>query len=1093
MVNRHRAVSMAFNGSWSEDEEKNSLKSLNGLKSIYKDVRYDWPQLNNDATLPIELAIAFLDDTSVGLAHRKPEFDELLEATRQALKVSVVDNHETFNNSVGLYHLLLSIVKESQEDSLYIKELIDKTTRDISDRSHYLRDLDNSSAKYSEMIEILDAMEYLRDIQTVIDTLISEKKIHEVYDVIAEAYKIASKYNLWSLSAMNATRNYLEAQSNNLYDMILEEIQNEIYLKNISIAGDRQEAWDRLLQSKSPQMASLKTLIDLLITLEQYVYNSANLDIFEIAESYTGSAKIFLETQLPKLHAFYTKSDLTKIDYGIILQSTQNPSVESFHYIFMLLLTAFKLNKLQPVLEILSTTVQQEIHALINHTTEEARLKNLHRLSRLAKTRNLETVRAEDKISGQLFNDLSVPILQDLFGSFFLKCVLVLMKHKVACDIVNLLSSNDIVPQSVPKPATISSPLYDFKTVWTAVCKEIEAFMVNYMCEDNEEVMPFKSEISSTNKVRQVMMQRKLFLFDNMSHDQSKMPSDNIRSALQEVFPEFSVNNIKHGSNGNDESLYMSNERTSAMADALVPKNIFNMRIILEFFLIFTAGAQNLFNDFEADKGATIPYQFFQGFMRNSFLRKLKEDLDQSLEDCMSSESDPSGKSEGVKFCQNTVSLSSQEVKSNLPGMRKSATSSIYVNAVRFKKLLFHTCQTLNTSFTYRREISDMVLLLVKNFASAYNEYYSELLSSGGAHDITEMRFGVNDVQNKPILQIKRWMKVPAMLEVTGGILQNHDNKDALAELTEKEIELIFLSADQSSNVFDISKEDLLDDKWFDHVCYLLLSATWVLSWLPSMRKESNYSVYDYSEGNEVSEAERYKHDWTFMENGRSNLAINERAQQDYLTLSLEKIAEFDGCIEIFESVRDNALVALRYDLRLKGLYYIGKSFQDNFKLPTEPSDADQFISVLNKEIYYIGTRINEVLSAEENDCVFAGLPEFLNKALIQGSYLVMVSNNNGIKKILLNLFVLQQMLRSIIKRQGVVDMSHASKYFQLCTTGEHSLMQEITAKTLKYLKSEILNILRLIYSEKLLLGNASSFNKTKYSELVKRINDAFS
>lgn len=1087
---------MAFNGSWSEDEEKKTIKSLNGLKSIYKDVRYDWPQLNDEGTLPIELAISFLDDTSVGLAHRKPEFDELCEATRRALKESVVDNHETFNNSVGLYHLLLSMVKESQEDSLHIKELIDKSTRDISDRSHYLRDLDNSSAKYSEMIEILDAMEYLRDIQTVIDNLINEKKIHEVYDVIAEAYKIAAKYNLWSLSAMNATRNYLEAQSNNLYDMILEEIQNEIYLKNISVATDRQEAWGLLLQSSNPRMASLKTLIDLLLTLELYVYNSANLDICEIAESFTDNAKVFLETQLPKLHEYYSKSDLTKVDYGIIFQSTQSPVMESFHYIFMLLLTASKLNKLHPVLEILSTTTQQEVHALISHTTEEARLKNLHQLARLAKTRNLEILGTEDKISGQLFNDTSVPILQDFFGSFFLKCVLVLMKHKVACEIVKLINSNSMVSTSVrDSTVAIQTPLYDFNTIWTSVSKEVEALMISYIYEDAEKQSPLKTEAKSTNKLLQVMTKKQLFLFDNVSYDAST--SDDIKAALDEVFPGFSVNTSKNGINGDVESLYMSNDKMSAMADALVPKNIFNMRIILEFFLIFTAGAQNLFADFKKDNtgGSMVPYQFFHSFMRNSFLRKLKEDLNQSLDECMSTASNSSENAKGiVKFCQTTINLSDQEVNSsNMVGMNKARTSSIYTNAVRFRRLFVHTCQTLNTSFTYRREISDMVLQLVKKFASAYNDYYNELLSSGGSHDITEMRFGLNDSQNKNILQIKKWMKVPAMLDVTGSVLQNHRNKENLSTLIEKEIQLIFFTTDSSNSVFEISKDDLLDDKTFDNVCYLLLTANWILSWLPSMRKESNYSAYDYSEGSKVSEAEQLKHDWTFMENGRSNISINERAQQEYLTLSLEKIGEFDECIESFEAIRDNALIALRYDLRLKGLYYIGKSFKDNFKIPTEPSDADQYIAVLNKEIYYIGTKINEMLSVEETDCVFAGLPQFLNEALIQGSHLVPVTNNNGIKKILLNLFVLQQMLRSIMKRESVVDLTYASKYFQLYTIGEHSLMQAVNSKSLAYLRSELLNILRLIYSEKLHLNSASSFNRTKYSELVKRINDAFS
>lgn len=110
-------------------------------------------------TTPIELAIAFLDDTSVGLAHRKAEFDDLCESTSDTLRRAVVENHEIFNNSVGLFHMLMSIAKESQDDSALIKSLIESSTRDMNDRMGVLKELDSSSEKYSEMLEILDAIE----------------------------------------------------------------------------------------------------------------------------------------------------------------------------------------------------------------------------------------------------------------------------------------------------------------------------------------------------------------------------------------------------------------------------------------------------------------------------------------------------------------------------------------------------------------------------------------------------------------------------------------------------------------------------------------------------------------------------------------------------------------------------------------------------------------------------------------------------------------------------------------------------------------------------------------------------------------------
>ncbi|KAM9918762.1 hypothetical protein OXX80_012881, partial [Metschnikowia pulcherrima] len=224
--------------------------------------------------------------------------------------------------------------------------------------------------KYSEMIEILDAMEHLRDIPKQVDQLISEKKIHEVYDVIAKGYQTASLYNLWSLSSMNATQNYLEVQSNNLYDMIVDELQNEIYLKSTS---SNKESWGNMIHSNSPQITSFMALINNSTTLESFIYNSANLDINEISNSLIENTKRFLETQLSSLHSHYTKSSNPGTNYSLLLEANSNPSTASYFYIYMLIFTASKLNKLQAVTEILLNSLQSELQSMINQITEECK------------------------------------------------------------------------------------------------------------------------------------------------------------------------------------------------------------------------------------------------------------------------------------------------------------------------------------------------------------------------------------------------------------------------------------------------------------------------------------------------------------------------------------------------------------------------------------------------------------------------------------------------------------------------------------------------------------------------------------------------
>lgn len=1091
MGNRHRAVSMSFNGSVSKDDERKTQQSLADLRSIYKDVRYDWPQLVQGEVSPLELAVGFLDDTSVGLAHRKAEFDELCEHTAETLRAAVVENHDTFNNSVGLYHLLLSMAKESQDDSSHLKNLIDTSTRDMKDRSAYLKDLDNSSTKYTEMIEILDAMEELHKLPDQIDRLITEKRIHEVYDVIAEGYKTAAKYNLWSLSAMNATQVYLEMQSNNLYDMIVEELKNEIYLKNVSLIGQGKDSWSNLIESNKPQIASFRNLLGQLTTLELYIYNAANLDIQEITECFTDATKFFLESQLPKLHAHYSKHD-NKIDYSILLDSALNPSTESLYYMYMLLSTASKLNRLEPILEILATSVQLELHSLINQTTAEIKLKNYAHLARIAKVQSLEKATAYDKVSGQTFSDASVPILQDLFGTFFIKCLVVLLKHKSVCEIVRLIQSGRNVSNSTTRDSAgdATSSTYDFKNVWETIKKEINTFTLSYIYEDDESTQAKNDHGYVPGKVHLVTNKNKVFNFDDISYDASTTSSENLKHVLDEMFPGFSIGTQNSG--GSESSPYITSERYNTLVEILVPKNMFNMRIILEFLLIFTAGSHLLFTNFDKSKGTSmVAYQFFYEFMKGSFLSKLQEELNQSLEESIGGEKHSHISSDAAKgladFDQSTVSISEPGIFQKLSN---TSTHEVYSNAVKFKQLFTHACHTMNTSFAYRRDYSETVLHLLSKFAKCYEDSYRELLSTGGSHDITEMRFGLES-QTMLILQLNKWMRTPALMQITGSILQSYDHIEVSKELLEKETDVMLFHSGTSEKIFELTKEDFFDDDWFNQVCKFLLTATWILGWLPNMRKESNYSIYN-SDDQKVSEIEKLKYDYSFLENGRSSFGMSERALNEYLTLSLDKISEFDKIIEIFASIRDNSLIALRYDVRLKALYYIGKSYQDNFVLPTEPADADQFVTLFNKELYYIGTKIHDILSIEENACVFSGLASFINKAFLQGSENIRIANGNGIKRILLNILTLQQMLRSVLRQQSSVDLSKASKYFEMFTVSEHQFMQKVAENREGFTKTEILNLLRLVYSEKLTSSNASSFNRTKYNELARKINEVF-
>lgn len=1100
---RHRAVSMSY--TISADEKERSLKSMARLKTILKEIKYDWSQVASDETTPLELAIAFLDDTLVGLAHRKPHYDELCEGFGAALRDAVVDNHELFNNSVGLYHLLLNTAQDLQLQAETIGDIFESSTQDIRSRTQLMRELDTNSTKYTETIEILDAMERLAAIPAEVERLIGEKKIHHVYDVIAAGHQTAAKYNLWSLSAMGATQSFLEAQLHTLYDMIVEEVKNEIYLRNVVSVKD---AWLFLFRSSSSSSVCLTQLLHL-ASLELSIHNLANVDAEDVAERLGEHTDFFLRKLLPKLHRLSSSGNSSAVDYSILLDSTQNSTLESYFYLYRLLCTASKLNKLDSIVAILATSLHLEILVLIARVTEETKLAHLQRLAKLQKTRAMEQSIVGDKMNVLRLYDASVPILHDFFFSVFVACLTVLQRHRVACEIIKFIRSKDVVAPG-KRDSLVPSPdaQYDFDRIWSVVSEELRALVAVYMHENDDESSPAKGDTSGAglsandSRIHQVLMKRQLFAFEHAEgNNPASQVSQELTEAVGEMFPGFQLGQTTDSSSNHiSASPYISSEHNASNVHVLVPLSVFNMRIILEHMLIFVAGALRLFVGLQPKKSSPAG-EFFFSVMNLSFLARLREEADQAFAECMVADS----RETRGRFGQLIIAVTA-DVGSTASAMQilqpTLSLLNVYSNALHFRRLFVSLCHTINTSFTYRREMSGLVLDLLKKFALAYSDYNQDLLTTGGTQDITEIRIsgGTGLNSSKPTSQVNQWMRIPALLQLSGRLLYsltaaelNPDTElaAAAANLTQDEISLMF-PAQATEKTFGLSKQDLLDDEWFHHVCYLVLSSLWVLSWLPSMRKESNYNLGGLDDGLNTEDVEKLKYEFSFLENGRPSAATLDRTQHVYLTLSLGKIVEFDNVIKTFETIRDNALIALRYDIRLKALYHIGQSFRESFVLSTEPADCDPFILLFNKEIYFIGTKVQDLLTPSEAECVFNGLPQFVMKAFIEGSELVKVVNKNGIKKILLNIFTTQQVLRTVMKKEDSVDLGKASKYFELFTVNEKLLLDRLANSKQPYSRREVINLVRLIYSERMSSANVSLFNKTMYADIMAKAKDVF-
>ncbi|RCK58049.1 Exocyst complex component SEC8 [Candida viswanathii] len=943
---------MSRNG---DNEARTTDESIYSLKEIYNTIKYDWPQMLRDEANPIDITVALLDDTSVGLAHKLNDFHRLKSDTESALKYVVSEKHHMFHSTINSYNSLLATMKESQNDSAEIKEFLESSNKEIHDRSAVLGELSQASGKYAEMIEVLDAMAEMDGIPGRVEQLIADKKIHEVYDL-------------------------LEDQSNKLFDMIIDELQNEIYLKYSRTQHEGSISWKNIIGNP---------------------------------------VENFLTKLLPELHS-HNKKNQGAIDYKILLDSTLNPSTESFYYIYMLLLTASKLNRLNQAIE----------------NNRRVRLTNSYALSKLSKMQHLDQGSLFEVISRGTFNDSAVVILQDLFA------------------IVELLDEGNVEPLIAEStPVLGASPMLgkmlsassrNLLSIWNSIRKELRALMLSYIYDDRLLRSQGVSEVRTIdqNKISKALSKKELFKFEDVTYDSSNKTSKEILSILSDVLPGYADSaDGKPGDVLESASPYVKNESFNAMVEVLVPKNLFNMRIILEFFLIFVDGSQRIFSEFRQEPVATYQlktsYQFFEDFMKN---QEVGGAYALKIEQTMPFVS-------GLKL--DLVSLN-QDSKSKIMGTSVSTVDSkliIYENAYNFKKLFLELCLILNTSLSYREEFSGAVLLTLENFGKEYSRLYQELLSTG---------------------EVSKWMKIPVLSEISGKILfqGSQDTTADLSELVLSESKVLLHDSTYTH------QEDMLDNEAYSQIVHLLLTTTWILSWLPLVKKETNYSVYDeeHNKDVKVTAVDKMKYNWSFLENGRPSINFSP-----------------DGS----DILQDKTLLALRYELRCKAIYYVTMSFSHvNWSPITEPGDADHFIANLNQEIFTVDNKLSKTVSEAEKYSIFTGFSQFLNDLMISKSKMLVKINGNGIKRILLNISTLQQMLRNLSSNPEAIDFTRASLYFEMFTLNEFTLLNNMKSNAQGYTKQECLTLARLIYSEKLADGKGSQFNKGKYSELTKKIDE---
>ncbi|SCU92286.1 LAMI_0E09626g1_1 [Lachancea mirantina] len=992
-VARRRGLSV---NEFTDDERRAMNNALDNLKDDMNLVETRWNKILHENTNPLELALSLLDDTSVGLGHRLDEFKTLQSKVASDLQQAANEHYQAFNSSIASYEQTVELINVSQHNITSIRNKFDESLVKFNSSKDSLGELNESSMRYTSMIEVIDSLERLVAIPALIEEKTREKSFDEAKDALLQVHELDRKYNIWSMPCLQAIKQQVNSYNDSLFETIMEEINDLIYSKRLTSAVAHKS------NTKSNEEA---------FSVENYLSSIVNIDIGDQARTLNSSLFDFLK-KLGKQASSENAS------------AKMHDEDSDYSRLFNLLRTLNDLNKLRPATKSILERTREEIHTIVKKTSEEIR-ENHPSLLKMAVTMDYNN---DYGLFGQ--NAVSA-MIRNFFWSIFTKLSFAVQAHRAVYEIIRFFS-----------PPSLGVEHYDFEKIWHQTLIEIKTLFINYTCPPSifRAGSPHGLTFSNGSQADTKQAERTMYfsLQSNISDTSAAQDHANVlKNMLKELFPGFSASTSIE-----PNSIFLEEEHLE-QEETLIPANVFNVVLLLEPFLLYIQGTMNAIPNVEQD--IQSPVDFFGECMLGIFVPC----LERTLKFYFSRDVDTAD-------AYSLVTIAEQQ--------------SIYKSAFEFKKLFFKILYLMNTTHTYRKPISRILLLILDQFHLHFSKTFENVMRKG------RNRF------DRYIASV--WMRNKKLLQTTENIINGN------AALIPNETSELFINCPEFYvENKGISRQDFLTSATLGSLITLGTTVTWINEWLPRLRKQTEPVTFDAR----AISADELRAQWSIFE--VSEFDNYEQMSNLKFSLNGEALTHFDKLISGFKSIETSVLSTLRYDIRARTIHFISHFFQTSSWNPDVVSvELDENIAVLTSELSTMENRYREGLTKNQVGMIFSGLPDVLSYAFIKGSRSIPVLTQIGVKRILRNINVLQHAFRNIIETSTDNDMSSAVSYFQLCLSNEKVVIEMANSgKLSEYSAEDIKNIIRLQFSEEMsrAVRRQGSMGRMPSTSANKRLSEA--
>ncbi|KKY19199.1 putative exocyst complex component [Phaeomoniella chlamydospora] len=552
---------------------------MKGMDEVLRYIQSDWSFMGKDDCIPVQVALQLMDNSSLGLANKEPDFQQTQLDLQGALKNIVNEHHQDFNSSIGTYHKIQNSLQSSQSRVRYLKNALAEAKGGLLTTKPELKGLATSSQAFDDTLQLFGQIESIQAVPEKLEARISEKRFLTAVDVLQDALRTVRRSDLDGIGGISDLRSYFSNQELSLTDILVEELHDHLYLKSPYC----QNRWklhgqDEGLTDK-PEFAAAHN-------------NAWERPVYRYLSS--------LDTSTP----------LTD-------DASRNVEADTFYYIHMLLESINKLGHLDTAVARIEQRLPVELFGVVEKTNAEVDAKHPSHLRGDTKKSKAKVSFPTDPKDGR------GAVLSDFLWTLYSKFEAIAESHRVAHEVMTGI----VAREKLPKPDTYST---GFKELWKLYQSEMRSLLHDYLATDGDMTLrPGKTMVESTNMFgrNQRDKSKRMFKLGEMDKKSASMKEeqDDLDEILKSSVPGLvSKSRVKAGRAST--TMKAGQESSAAGHKLLIEPSVFNMTLLLPPSLAFLQHLKDLVPT-DADIAMSTLTSFLDDFLINVFHPQLEETI----------------------------------------------------------------------------------------------------------------------------------------------------------------------------------------------------------------------------------------------------------------------------------------------------------------------------------------------------------------------------------------------------------------------------------------------------------------------------------